>query len=142
MTKPYLGVWLDHREVFLIWISEDGEVGTEHATMDYAGNERKSGLAKSGGGGVYGGVAPHADPTEKRHKQYRRLYDRIYRAARQADQVYIFGPGQAKQELDKFLSGHKDFNGRVCGVESAERMTEPQMVARVRHFFNMDRSAA
>jgi hypothetical protein len=142
MTKPYLGVWLDHREVFLIWVSEDGEVGTEHATMDYSGNGEKSGLAKSAGSGVYGGLAPHADPTQKRHRQYRKFYDRIYRAARQADAVYIFGPGQAKQELEKFLAGHKDFNGRIRAVESAERMSEPQMVARVRQFFHIERTAA
>jgi hypothetical protein len=142
MTKPYLGVWLDHREVYLIWISEDGEVGTEHATVDYAGNGEKSGLAKSAAAGVYGGLAPHADPTQKRHRQHRKFYDRIYRAARQADHVYIFGPGQAKQELSKFLEEHKDFNGRIRAVESAERMTEPQMVARVREFFDIERTAA
>jgi hypothetical protein len=142
MTKPCLGVWLDHREVFLIWVSEDGEVGTEHAKMDYSANGEKTGLAMSAGAHVYGGLAPHADPTQKRHRQQRRFYDRIYRAARQADAVYIFGPGQAKQELNKFLSGHKDFNGRVRAVESAERMTEPQMVARVRQFFRKESTAA
>lgn len=142
MGKPYLGIWLDHREVFLIWASDDGVVDTQHTTADYPERVEKGGLARSGGVGVYGGVAPHSDPSDKQHKLARHFYDRIYKAARKAQAVFIFGPGLAKQELRKRLGEHRDFNGRIQAVESAERMTEPQMAARVREFFSLPRSAA
>lgn len=46
------------------------------------------------------------------------------------------GPGEAKGEFEKRLA-HAHYKGRVVGVEPADRMTEPQIVAKVRdHYFD------
>ncbi len=51
-----------------------------------------------------------------------------------ADNILIFGPGEAAGELKKRLKRHK-LRGSILGVEVAKRMTDPQIVARVRQFF-------
>ncbi|NLW51154.1 MAG: hypothetical protein GXY85_09995 [Candidatus Brocadiaceae bacterium] len=142
MTKPYLGIWLDHREAYLVWIDEDGETDVQHAEVDQPRHGRSSGRTISGRRGAYGGLPPHADPEEKRQIHAHRLYERICRAARTAESIYVFGPGQAKKQLLKTLREHKDFTGRVRALDSAQKMSEAQMTARVREAFDLPYSPA
>ncbi len=141
MSKPYLGIWVDHRDAYLIWADEEGEVETQHAQAEYEERKRRSGGVVAGRTGVHGGVPPHADIGDKRRQQTRRFYEDLFRDVHKAHRVYLFGPGQAKRELAKALEGHKDFVGALAGVESAEKMTGPQMVAQVREFFGLPKAA-
>jgi hypothetical protein len=142
MAKPYLGIWVDHREAYLIWADENGEVEVQHAEAEYPEAGQKGDRAVAGRGGAFGALAPHAHLEEKQHREARRFYDRIYRATRKAQYVYIFGPGKARNELRKRLQEHKDFAGEVKGVEGAEKTSQAQMAARVRSFFGLPRSPA
>ena len=137
MTKPYLGIWLDHTEAYLVWANEDGEAEVQHAEVEAAKRGRQTGRTIAGRTGVYGGLPPHADPEEKRNLLARQLYEKVCRAMRAAEEVYVFGPGQAKKELLKALRDHKEFTGRVRDPESAQRMSESQMIARVREVFEL-----
>ncbi len=51
-----------------------------------------------------------------------------------ADAIFILGPGEAKGELEKRLAS-KGMGARVVGVESADKMTDHQVAARVRQHF-------
>lgn len=137
MTKPYLGIWLDHREAYLVWADGDGGTDVQHTEIESLKRGKETGRTMAGRVGVYGGLPPHADPDDKRHLQARQLYEKVCRAIRTAEDVYIFGPGQAKKELLKALRDHKEFTGRVREPESAQKMSESQMVARVREVFEL-----
>lgn len=56
--------------------------------------------------------------------------------ALETELAFLFGPGEAKGELEKRLElAH--YKGRVVGVEPADHMTDPQIVAKVReHYFD------
>ena len=142
MKKPYLGIWLDHRQAYLIWMDEQGVAEVRHTEAAPAEGGEKADRTVAGKTGVYGAVAPHTTVEQKRRQQARRLYDRIIRTMRGGPQVYVFGPGQAKKELQSRLSEHKEFSGRVVAAESAGKMSEAQMVARVKKFFGLHRSVA
>jgi hypothetical protein len=141
MDKPYLGIWLDHRDAYLIWADEQGQVETQHAQAGYEERRKRAGGVVAGAG-VHGGVPPHTDIADKRRRQARLFYEELFRDLQRARQVYLFGPGQAKRELARALGGHRDFTGAVAGVEGAEKMTPPQMVAQVKAFFRLPRVAA
>jgi len=141
MAKPYLGVWIDHREAYLIWLDESGEADVQHAEAEYPEEGQRAGRAIAGRGGAYGAVAPHMHLEEKQRREAKRFYDKLFRAMRTAERVYIFGPGKAREELSKRLREHKDFTGHVLAVEGAEKMTHAQMAARVRSFFGLRRAA-
>ena len=53
---------------------------------------------------------------------------------READSILIFGPGEAKIELEERL-GHETIRGSIVGVETADKMTDRQVAARVREHF-------
>ena len=44
------------------------------------------------------------------------------------------GPGKAKGELEELLT-HEKLSGRIVGIETSDKLTEPQIVAKVRHYF-------
>ena len=141
MKKPYLGVWLDHAQAYLIWMDEQGQAEVQHVQAEPLGGGEKANQVVPGGIGVYGAVAPHATLADKRQQQARRLYDRVIRAMLSADKVYVFGPGLARKELKKRLEQHKDFAGQLVAIQSADKMSEAQMAAQVRTFFDLPRSA-
>jgi hypothetical protein len=53
---------------------------------------------------------------------------------RDAESILIFGPGEAKEELEKCLAS-KGLGGRIVGIETVDKMTDRQIAARVRQHF-------
>jgi hypothetical protein len=53
---------------------------------------------------------------------------------RNADSIWIFGPGEAKGELKKRLE-RENLDGRIYRVETAGKMTDRQITAKVRQHF-------
>lgn len=51
-----------------------------------------------------------------------------------AESIFIFGPGEAKLELKKRIE-KKRLGKRITGIESADKMTNPQIAVKVRKFF-------
>jgi len=51
-----------------------------------------------------------------------------------ADSILLFGPGEAKGEFEERLAS-KGLGGRVVGVETVDKMTAPQIAAKVRQHF-------
>lgn len=61
-------------------------------------------------------------------------YDEVISCIRDIKSILIFGPGETKVNLLKRMNKNK-INGFVVGVETADKMTDPQIAAKVREFF-------
>ena len=64
-----------------------------------------------------------------------RYYDDINGYIRDADSILIFGPGEAKGELEKRLKS-KNLNHGIVSVETTDKLTDPQIAAKVREYFS------
>jgi hypothetical protein len=53
---------------------------------------------------------------------------------RDAESILLFGPGEAKGELEKRLAS-QGLGGRIVGVETADKMTAGEISAKVRQHF-------
>jgi hypothetical protein len=51
------------------------------------------------------------------------------------------GPGEAKIEFEKSLRRQKSMQKRLLKVETADKMTKNQMIARVRQFYQSQPAA-
>ena len=72
------------------------------------------------------------DGQERRFQgQLEHYYDAVVACIRDADEILVMGPGEAKGELRACLEKH-GIGDRVVGVETADRMTDHQVAARVR----------
>jgi len=62
------------------------------------------------------------------------FYNEVLASIRDAESILIFGPGEAKVELKHRLE-LLDLQGRIVGFETADTMTDNQIVSKVRHRF-------
>jgi hypothetical protein len=80
-------------------------------------------------------ASENGSPKDMLDRQYENhlniFYDKVIAILRDTESILIFGPGEAKRELEKRLTGGKA-NGHILAVESADKMTDPQIVAKVR----------
>jgi hypothetical protein len=63
-----------------------------------------------------------------------KYYDEVISHIRDAESILLFGPGEAKGELEKRLA-NKGLGGRIVGTETVDKMTDRQIAAKVRQHF-------
>jgi hypothetical protein len=61
-------------------------------------------------------------------------YDAVIASLRESQFLLLFGPGEAKGELKKRLDKAK-LGARVAAVETADKMTDREIAAKVRDYF-------
>jgi hypothetical protein len=61
-------------------------------------------------------------------------YDKIISCIRDAESILIFGPGEAKGEIERRLE-REELGGRIVGIETVDKMTDRQIAAKVRQHF-------
>ena len=129
--KTEVGLWIDHRQAVIVTLVGQVEE-IKQITSGIEKNVRYSGVSQGS----------HDDTTEiRRDRQDRRsdahlskYYDEVIACFRDADSVLIFGPGEAKGELQKQLEGQA-LGERIVNVETTDSMTDGQVAAKVREYF-------
>jgi hypothetical protein len=78
-----------------------------------------------------------ADDTRQRAfiGQLNIYYDAVIASISNAESILIFGPGLAKNELRKRLE-KRNLNKLIVGFEAVDKMTNPQIAARVRRAYS------
>jgi hypothetical protein len=61
-------------------------------------------------------------------------YDEVILSLRNAEALLIMGPGEAKGELKKRIELNT-LNGREIDIETVDKMTDRQIVAKVQEYF-------
>jgi len=127
--KKEVGLWIDHREAFIVAITDEGE-GTNRLYSNIEVDAQFSGSSRSAGS---------QDAKNMQDRQYtnnlEKYYDAIIGNIRDADSIRIFGPGEAKGELAKRLKD-KNLSQHIVSIESTDKLTEPQIAAKVRQYFS------
>ena len=68
-------------------------------------------------------------------------YDQVIAVVRDADSIQIFGPGEAKGELEKRIE-HEGLKVNILAIETVDKMTDRQITAKVRERFPMQHPAS
>ena len=129
------GVWIDHRGSVIVALTGGGE----HITH-IASNVEKH-MARGGDSPLKGSYEPLQVPPDDRRQraltgELNTYYDSVIAAIRNYDNLLLLGPGEAKGELQKRLVKSK-LNARIDAVETADKMTDPQIAAKVRAHFGL-----
>jgi hypothetical protein len=129
------GVWIDHRKAMIVALGPDGE----HTTL-IASNVEKHG--ERGGDsplrGSYEAEQVPADDSRQRALtgELNVYYDAVIVALGKFESVLLFGPGEAKDQLKKRLVKMK-LGERIVALETDDKMTDHQIVAKVRAHFGV-----
>ncbi|MCQ3937523.1 MAG: hypothetical protein DPW18_10820 [Chloroflexi bacterium] len=132
MTKQ-IGLWIDHKRAVILTVSERGEaMQTIESGIDRHVSYRGATRPRT----PYS--AQYQKGDDQLDKQFngllKKYYTQILSRLRDADAILIFGPGEAKAELKKRLARQK-WSARIAGIESADKMTDRQIAAKVRRYF-------
>lgn len=128
MTQD-IGIWIDHKTAVIVFIADD-QVTTATLKSDLPGHPHFGGSQEGGGEKKY----------EERHDQeLDRFYDEVIGRLGTPRSLLLFGPGEARQQLKERLGHSKALSGIAVAVESADKLTEPQIVARVKEHFGIAR---
>lgn len=135
-VKKQIGIWLDFKEAFLIELQDGKESGIGKITSNIDTSHAKGGVPSGGRqGGTFIGGSEKAH-NNRRQQQEVQYFDKILKAIQHADEVYVFGPGEAKNGLLHDIKEHrKQFHSHLMAVETADYLTENQMVAQVKQYF-------
>ena len=74
------------------------------------------------------------DPCQSVNRKANHKYDEVLKALHRADSVLILGPGEAKGEFKKRLKSKK-FPAHNVELETADKLTDEQIAARIRQYF-------
>jgi stalled ribosome rescue protein Dom34 len=126
-----VGLWIDHKQAYAIWY-EDGRVEVISSHIEPP--------AHYSGGTQLGGKLNQKGDMELHHNdrfrlQLNKYYQQVMSALKEADSIFIIGPGEAKIEFEKTLRKNKSMQHRILKVETTDKMTKNQMIAYVRKFY-------
>lgn len=130
-----LGIWLDKKTARLISLENEKEV------MDTVVSEVEDFHIQGGSGTKFKGgpqdVVQDSKYLEREKHQLKSYFKEIASKMKDANAIVIFGPAQTKVKLRKELQeNYKDLNAKVKAVKTADNMTDNQVKALVRDFFN------
>ena len=120
--KKQIGLWIDHREATIVIITDGGE-------------EIKHILSNNGKHIKYSGSSHSKTPEglkevtseDQRDRQFgnhlNKFYDEVIEFVRTADSIQIFGPGEAKGELEKRIE-HEGLKSHILAIETTHKLTE------------------
>jgi stalled ribosome rescue protein Dom34 len=124
------GLWIDHRRALVVITSDGGEKELEiqsHVESQPGRNSKAP----------YEAQRVKGDDSRERayQSQFNSYYAEVIQAIRDAEAIFIFGPGEAKEDLRKHMERAR-LGDKVTGMEPADEMTAPQIAAKVRKHFH------
>jgi len=121
-----VGLWIDHRKAVIVSITGDLEE-TKSITSNMEKHVRFSGGAQKDS---------EEDQRDRRFAGHlNKYYDEVISFIQDAESILIVGPGEAKVEFIKRLES-ETLIGKIVGLETADKMTNPQIVAKIREHFS------
>jgi hypothetical protein len=125
-VKKKIGLWIDHRKAVIVTVTDDGEE-TKQITSEMEKRVRFS-----------SGASEDGSTEDVRDRQYgnhlNNYYDLVIACLRDAETIQIFGPGEARVELEARLE-KEGLKGRIIDNASVDKMTDRQIAAKVRDHF-------
>ena len=121
--KKEIGLWIDHRKAVIV-IIKDEEEEVKKITSNMEKHVRFT--SEDGRG---------EDVRDRQFENHLNgFYDEVIAYIRDADSIQIFGPGEAKGELEKRLE-HAGLKQNILAIETVDKMTDRQIAAKVRERF-------
>jgi len=137
--KKEIGLWIDHREAVIV-IFTDGEEEVKHMLSNSGKHIRYSGSSHSKTPEGLKEVTSEDQRDRKFGNTLTKFYDEVIAVIRDAESIQIFGPGEAKGELGKRIK-REGLKAHILAIETADKMTDRQISAKVRGHFSNKRVA-
>jgi hypothetical protein len=131
--KQVAGLWIDHRKAFVVTLSDKGDETVQILSGVDRQLSRKDGVRSVE---KFESLQTVADDSQQRNfsGHLEAFYKLVHESLNGMESVLIMGPGEAKGELRKLMD-KTDRNRKLDILETDDKMTNPQIVAKVRKHF-------
>jgi len=134
-AKNNAGIWIDSEQAIIVKLN-NGEEKMEKITSGIAGRERIGGEGKQ-----YTRMGKQFFTFEKKEEEKRNhhlndYFKSVIEKIKDADSIIVFGPAETKTGLQKAILKKKELSSRLLMVEPEDHLTDNQIKAKVRDFFN------
>ncbi|MDN5203713.1 hypothetical protein QQ008_20150 [Fulvivirgaceae bacterium BMA10] len=132
--KKQLGIWIDTERAVLVALS-DGHTSVETIFSDVERITRDEGEGKefTRFGDQY--LDLERKKERRLENQTKQFLDKVIAQLKSCDEFVIFGPAEKKTALKKLIATKPDIAQKLCGVQTADSMTDNQLVAWVKEYF-------
>lgn len=129
--KEEVGLWIDHKKTVIV-VGKGKEILTLKSNVEE--NFRGTGGAK--GRTPFGAKVFVTENQQDRRftELLNKYYSDVIALLKGATSVVIMGPGEAKFELEKRLA-HAGLKNNVLAIETADKLTDRQIAAKVKKYF-------
>ena len=131
--KTQAGLWIDHEQAVVVLLGENGE---EVKKFHAEGPEPAGASSRSGAEHKHtpNDFISEVSLQRKRAAIVDAMFDEVLTCLGDVESLLIVGPGEAKLEFNKHLQGKK-LRGIVTELETSDKLTERQIVAKVKEHF-------
>jgi len=137
--KKKIGVWLDHTKAHLIRFQNGQTFLLESVESPYRPRERFEGEESDVTQFRGGGVAVSNNENRKHHRvqhQLEAFFTEIEGKLKEYDEILLFGPSIAKNQLQHHLAPKKAFANKTIAISNADKLRRNKMLEFVRKYFN------
>jgi len=128
-----IGLWIDHKKAIIVVQNDQGQdIQKIESGVGRHVSYRGASHPKSPYSAQYQQGDDQLD--NKFTEQLNKFYDKVIAQIRAAEAVLIIGPGEAKLEFEKRLT-HEKVKVPIVGIEPADKLTDRQIAAKVRNYF-------
>jgi hypothetical protein len=134
--KREVGLWIDHRKSVIVTFVNGSETTREiRSHIEKHFRFLPDAQANTS-------LSPHPPTAEdQRDRKFTdhlgKYYEGVILSIRDADSIWIFGPGEAKVELGKQLE-RENLGKRIVGIETVAYLTANQIAAKVRKHYLLE----
>ncbi len=118
-----LGIWMDHSDAHLVEYKPN-EMKTRFISSDFTHEVKEESLSKS-----------ESKMHNKEQQEQSYYYKKLGEVIKAYDDIVLFGPTDAKVELQNMLHEDHHFDNIKIHVEQSDKLTNNQLHAYVKDYF-------
>lgn len=134
--KRQTGIWIDTSKAIIVALNGEKEKITE-IDSDVENSVYHN---KEGNKGTFSGSHHSSSETKfdnRKKEQLDNFLDDVITFVKGSDELYVFGPAETKIRLEQKINEEKSIEaGKLKSVETADKMTLNEVVAKVKKFYN------
>lgn len=127
------GVWIDYKQAIVVLITDAGQE-IKKIAFNVGQPVRRAGKSRTKNKFTPNDFVAENTLERKVEADRKSYFDDVIACIRGADSLLILGPGEAKGEFNKHIKAKK-VRGVVVELETADKMTDNQLTAKVKKHF-------
>ena len=134
--KRQVGIWMNTDKAVLVDLLDGKEENVQTIKSEIEARPHNPGDNKPAARA--GTILLDVDKkkTHRKNHQMHEYFEKVMDSIKsEANEIYIFGPANTKKHFEKEVRKSSKLNPQKLEVESADKMTQPQLIAKVKDHF-------